>query len=51
MDNLESGSKVGLSKEFKDSGMKKVFLVPAVPDVPGNYQNAKKLVETWVAKS
>ena len=51
MDNLESGSKLGLSKEFKDSGMKKVFLVAAVADVPENYQNAKKLVEALIAKS
>ena len=43
MDNLVSGSKVGLSKKFKDSGLKKIFLVAAVPDVPENYQNVKKL--------
>ena len=43
MDNLISDSKVGLSKKFKDSGVKKVFLVTAVPDVLENYQNVKKL--------
>ena len=37
MDNLVSGSKVGLSKKFKDSGVKRVFLVAAVPDTPENY--------------
>ena len=37
MDNLVSGSKVGLSKKFKDSGVKGVFLVAAVPDAPENY--------------
>ena len=41
MDNLVSGSKVGLSMKFKDSGVKKVFLVAAVPDVPENYQSVK----------
>ena len=39
MDNLVSGNKVGLSKKLKDSGVKKVILVAAVPDVPENYQN------------
>ena len=43
MDNLVSGSKIGLSKKFKDSGVKTVFLVAAVPYVPENYQNVKKL--------
>ena len=43
MDNLVSGSKVGLSKKFKDSGVKKVLLVATVPNVPENYQNVKKL--------
>ena len=43
MANLVSGSKVGLWKIFKDSGVKKVFLVAAVPVVPENYQNVKKL--------
>ena len=41
--NLVSGNKVGLSKKFKDSGVKRVFLVAAVPYVPENYQNVKKL--------
>ena len=43
IDNLVSGNKVGLSKKFKDSGVKKVFLIATVPDVPENYQNVKKL--------
>ena len=43
MDNLVSGSKVALSNKFKDSGVKKVFLVAAVSDVLENYQNVKKL--------
>ena len=43
MDNLVSHSKVDLSKKFKDSGVNKVFLVAAVPDVPENYQKVKKL--------
>ena len=43
IDNLVSGNKVGLSKKFKDSVVKKVFLIAAVPDVPENYQNVKKL--------
>ena len=34
MENLLSGSKVGLSKKFIDSGLKKVFLVAAVPKYP-----------------
>ena len=51
MDNLVSGSTVSLSKKFTDSGVKKVFLVAAVSDVPENYQNVKKLVESWVTKS
>ena len=43
MDNLVSGNKVGLSKKFKDSGIKKVFLIATVPDVSENYINVKKL--------
>ena len=43
MANLVSGNKVGLWKIFKDSGVNKVFLVAAVPVVPENYQNVKKL--------
>ena len=43
MDNLVPGSKVGLSKKFKDSRVNKVFLIAAVPDVTENYQNVKKL--------
>ena len=42
MDILVSGSKVGLSKKFKDSRAKKVFLIAAVPDVPEKDQNVKK---------
>ena len=41
MDILVSCSKVGLSKKFKDSGVKKVFLIAAVPDVPEKDQNVK----------
>ena len=43
MDILVSGSKVGLSNKFKNSWVKKVFLIPAVPNVPENGQNVKKL--------
>ena len=42
IDNLVSSSKVGLSKKFKDSGVKKDLSVVAVPDVPENYQYIKK---------
>ena len=52
MDILVSGSKVGLSKKFKDSGLKKVFLIAAVPNVPKNNQNVKKTIfESWFVKS
>ena len=52
MDILVSGSKVGLSKKFKDSGLKKVLLNTAVPNVPKNDQNVKKTIfESWFVKS
>ena len=43
MDILISGNKVGLLKKCKDSGMKKVFHIAAIPEVPESYQNVKKL--------
>ena len=43
MDNLKSVNKVGRLKKFKNSGVNKIFLVAAAPDVPGNYQNVKKV--------
>ena len=42
IDNLVS-RKTGISKKFKDSGVKKIFLVATVPNVPENYENVKKL--------
>lgn len=45
IDNLVSINKTGLSKKIKDSGVKKVFLIGAVPDVPENYANVKQL---WI---
>ena len=45
IDNPVSANKTGLSKKFKDSGVKKVFLIAVVPDVPENYVNVKKL---WI---
>ena len=41
-DNLVSKNESGLSKNFKDSGVKKTFLIAFVPDVPQNYVNVKK---------
>ena len=41
MDNLVSDLKVGMSKKFKDSGVKKVFLIATVPDVSENYVNVR----------
>ena len=41
-DNLVSKNESGLSKNFKDSGVKKTFLIAVVPDVPQNYVNVKK---------
>ena len=43
MDILVSANKVGLSKKFKHSGVKKVFLIAAVSNAPENDQNVKKL--------
>ena len=34
-----------LAKKFKDSGVKKVFLLAIVPNIPENYWNVKKL---WI---
>ena len=45
IDNLVSKNKTGLSKKFKDSGVKKVFLIAVAPDVPENYVNVKKI---WI---
>ena len=42
MENLLSSSKVGLSKKFKDSGLKKVFLVTAVPKCPWEFSKCKE---------
>ena len=42
IDNLVSG-KEGISTKFKDSGVKKVFLIAAVADVSESYVNVKKL--------
>ena len=35
----------GLAKKFIESGVKRVFLIGIVPDVPDNYVNVKRL---WV---
>ena len=35
----------GVSNKFKESGVKKIFLIAIVPNVPENYVNAKKL---WI---
>ena len=43
MDNLVSGLQTGLAKKFKDSGVKKVFLVATAPGVSEDYVNVKKI--------
>ena len=43
INNLVSKNESSLSKKFKDSGVKKRFLITAVPDVPENYVKIKKL--------
>ena len=38
IDEPLSAKRTGLSKRFKDPGVKKVFLIAVVPDVPENYE-------------
>ena len=38
----ESKSTKTLSKKFKDSGVKKVFIIGVAPNTPENYYNMKK---------
>ena len=35
----------GVSNKFKESGVKKIFLIASVPNLPENYVNVKKL---WI---
>ena len=51
INRLVSKNKSCLSKKLKGSGIKKTFLIAAVPDVPENYVNAKILWNNfWLKK-
>ena len=45
INSLLSKNESGLSKKYKDSGVKKTFFIATVPDEPENYVNFKKL---WI---